>query len=228
MDEKAFDAQSAQEWIASVEKAGPTLRDQDIYPMLDNWLARVQPRRVLDIGCGQGICADKLNLQFIEYSGIDPSPFLIARAQELYAREGRTFAVGNAYAVTADDGSYDAAFSVLVWHLLSDIERAAAEMSRVLGDGGAFMIITANPASLAQWAAMYDTPVVSGHKLEGVMHASGTAGSRDVLYFHDADAITHVLAQAGLHVTQSATFRPAKAQPDIDMLLCLSGLRKVA
>ncbi len=223
MDQNTFDQRSAQEWINSIEKSATSQRDHDIYPMISTWLHDADARRVADIGCGQGICAAKVELNGAHYTGIDPSPYLIDRARELYSGAAREFIVGNAYNLPIDRGACDAAFSVLVWHLLSDIERAAAEMARVLERDGAFLIITAHPQSLPQWAALYDAPLVDGMRLEGVMTSSAEVGSRDILYFHPLDKLENKLAAAGLQVTAIDAFRPAKDGSGIEMLVCLRG-----
>lgn len=227
MDDKTFDAQTAQDWIAAVEKPGQGARDGDIYPMLRTWLAQSGAASVVDIGCGQGICADKVAMQGVDYTGIDPSPLLIARAQEIYARDDRQFIVGNAYALPCGDAAFDAAFSVLVWHLLEDLPRAAEETARVIRPGGSFMCITANPSAIAAWQAMYAAPIITGKRLEGVMDMGGGLPSRDVLYFHTQDEIAAALSAAGLVVDSVETFRAAKHVAGAQMLLCLRARKPV-
>lgn len=43
-----------------------------------------------------------------------------------------------------DKDSFDGIFSVSVWHLLDDTQRAAREFSRVLKPKGSFFIVTAD------------------------------------------------------------------------------------
>src|SRR4051812_22309703 len=97
MDDRTFDPQTALDWIAAVETSTQTARDIDIYPMLNEWIRCASPKTILDIGCGQGICSDKIDLEGRNYAGIEPSPFLLNRATELYSSENRTFLPGNAY-----------------------------------------------------------------------------------------------------------------------------------
>jgi hypothetical protein len=58
-------------------------------------------------------------------TGVEPSPYLVERAKQLYPQPNRNFILGNAYALPFSDGTFDAAFSVTVWHLLSDLQTAA-------------------------------------------------------------------------------------------------------
>lgn len=227
MDDKTFDAQTAQDWIVAIERPGRSSRDDDIYPILSQWLADNKAASVLDIGCGQGICAEKVVMPSVQYVGLDPLPLLVARAQELYTGDSRRFVTGNAYDLPFANESFDAAFSVLVWHLLEDLPRAAAEMARVLKAGGAALCITANPEAMADWQAMYDSPRVDGKRLEGVMDMGGGLTSRDVLYFHTRDEIATALASAGLTLEGVTPFRASKRGTGAPLLMSLRASKAV-
>jgi hypothetical protein len=60
-----------------------------------------------------------------KYTGIDLSPILIDRAEQLYSFENRSFLVGSIYDLPFSNGSFDAAFSVNLWHLLADLDMAS-------------------------------------------------------------------------------------------------------
>ena len=136
MDDKTFDCQAdAKDWMAIVESPGQP-REQDIYPRLKTWVEAGKPLHILEVGCGQGACSAQLPLSDLRYTGLEPSPFLLARAQELYCSPERSFIAGNAYLIPLAEGQFEAVFSVAVWHLLGDIRKAAAEMARVLKPGG--------------------------------------------------------------------------------------------
>lgn len=142
MDDKNFDRKSALEWIATIESEGASIRDSDIYPELNKWIWENDITDVVDIGCGQGACSAKIPEDTI-YTGIEPSEFLLKRAQALYP--DKTFLSGSAYDLPLPSESVTGAFSIAVWHLLSDSERAAHELSRILRPGGHYFIITADP-----------------------------------------------------------------------------------
>ena len=132
MDDKIFDKQTAEDWIKAVETTGRSFRDDHIYPKINDLIHQNLPKRILDVGCGQGVCSDKIDLAHSEYTGVEPSPFLLNRAKQLYSQPNRNFLLGNAYALPLSDGSFEIVFSIMVWHLLSDLQKAASELSRVL------------------------------------------------------------------------------------------------
>lgn len=126
------DQKTAVDWISAIEGEKGRVRDSDLYPRIKSWIDRVSAREILDIGCGQGICSEKIDLDGRCYTGLDSSSLLIERAKERYHRENRRFMLGSAYALPFSDGEFDAVFSVLVWHLLSDLPRATFELARIL------------------------------------------------------------------------------------------------
>lgn len=130
----------AEEWIASVEGEKGLLRDRELYPRLAQWAQQAQPRQIVEIGSGQGICSEHINASESRYVGIEPSQLLVERAQKLYALPNRRFVRGNAYELPIADASTDAAFSVNVWFHLENINQASQELSRILKSGGKFLI----------------------------------------------------------------------------------------
>ena len=83
--------------------------------------------RVRRTRAGQGICSDKIDLGARTYTGIDLSPILIDRAERLYNAENRHFLTGSIYDLPFADNSFDAVFSVNLWHLMADLRKASAE-----------------------------------------------------------------------------------------------------
>lgn len=217
MDDRTFDEQTARDWINAVEKPGKSFRDDHVYPKLDKLIRDAMPKAILDIGCGQGICSDRIGLSRCSYTGVEPSSFLIDRARRLYSRSDRDFLQGNAYALPVADGSFEAAFSILVWHLLSDLAKAASELSRALTEDGHFLIVTANPAAYSAWKAFYTDARLTGNKLEGTMRL-GEACSRDVLYLHTLDELRDSLHDAGLNVED--------AEPGSELLISIRGRKR--
>lgn len=226
MDDHTFDKQTAQDWIKTIEKADKSLRDEDIYPKLNEWLFKISPKTVLDVGCGQGICSEKLSLEDIRYTGIDPSSFLIERAISLYGNENRKFSIGNIYNIPFSDESYEATFSVLVWHLLADLNKASNQLSRVLEKNGRFFIITANPNAYPEWIQFYSDAQIKGKKLEGTMVLGSGIYSRDTLYLHNLEEITEALRQSNLFIQGTAQFRTSKSSPESKMLIALWGQKQ--
>jgi ubiquinone/menaquinone biosynthesis C-methylase UbiE len=140
MDDKTFDQKTAADWIEIVESEIGRVRNADIYPLLNTWVNSVAPYEILEIGAGQGICSENIDLNGRNYIGVDPSPFLIERANELYCHPNRRFLRGTVYDLPFSASAFDAAFSIAVWHLLERLQTATSELSRVLKDNGHFLI----------------------------------------------------------------------------------------
>ena len=223
MDDRNFDQQTAQDWINAVEKSsGKSWRDDHVYSKLSNLIQDDSLKTILDIGCGQGICCEKIELSQCRYTGIEPSPYLLDRAKQLYSSDGKTFLLGNAYDLPVPNQSFDAAFSILVWHLLMDLNKASSELSRVLTENGKFLIVTANPNAYSAWRAFYSDVKLSGKKLEGTMQL-GEALSRDVLYLHTFDETKDSLNNVGLQIDSTETFLPSKDFPELNLLISIQG-----
>ncbi len=222
MDDRTFNEQAARHWIRTIE-SGSSVRDQDIYPLLRIWVEAAPPSRILEIGCGQGACSDNINLNARSYIGTDPSSFLISRARELYEPENRRFISGNAYALPFSERQFDSVFSVMVWHLLSDLQKAALEMGRVLRPDGRFQIVTANPNAYSEWADLYINPKTDGRRFEGDMPGDGKTLDHDVLYFHTLDEILGSLKLAKSEIGSVVPFRKSKPGPGREYLISIQG-----
>lgn len=168
-----------------------------------NRLRQYDEHKVLEIGYGRGISSSRISK---DYFGIDPSPFLIDRAQQLHTSPRKKFIEGSAYAIPSSDCNFDAAFSILVWHLLGDIDRAAQELFRVLKDDGKFLIITANPDGYDLWKSM---------DLNG-------RPSRDVLYLHTTEEINTSFKTNHLIIEHTEIFRKSSDESSC-YLIAFSG-----
>ena len=127
------------------------------------------------------------------------------------------------YSLPFADGAFDAVFSVAVWHLLGDLQKAAAEMRRVLGAGGRFLIITANPPAYAFWTGLYTDSKIEGRRFEGTVRLPDGSGLHEVLHLHTLDEILISLRDAGLAVEAMETFRPAEQAGGQDAFLAIRG-----
>jgi SAM-dependent methyltransferase len=229
MDDHAFDQKTALEWINIIEGGNSRARDADgdIYPRLKTWVARLSPPEILEIGSGQGICSDNIDLGDRRYTGLEPSPFLVDRAKHLYRSENRRFMVGNAYNMPFPNGVFDAAFSVAVWHLLSDLQKAANELSRVLRTGGHFLIITANPGAYSLWTDRYTDTRLDGRRFEGKAQLPDQSVSHDVLYLHPFDEIASSLQSAHLQIEEAETFRTSEQSKGREYFISIRGKKLV-
>lgn len=209
MDDRSFDQDIAVEWIDTVESEDGSVREKDLYPNLQQWFEVVNPKRIVDIGCGQGICSDKVDLSHCEYTGVEPSAFLLERARELYPQPNKNFIRGNIYSLPLPDDYFDAVFSIAVWHLLEDKKKAAAELGRILKKNGHFMIATANPEIYEEWMNTYSEGEKEGLRFKGYTHKEDGTKSLDILYLHSLEDIITSLNLANLVIQKTTTFRTA-------------------
>jgi SAM-dependent methyltransferase len=213
MDDRTFDQATAQDWINTVESKDASKREDYLYPLLREWAKQVSPKEILEIGCGQGACSPPVSLAGWNYTGAEPSKFLLERAKELYANERRRFVEGNAYELPLADASYDAVFSVLVWQLLGDLNLAAREMGRVLKPNSPFLIVTWNPDSYDELIGMFQNTESDGRRFEGDLIRPDKSKSHDVLYLHTLEEIQASLAINGLSIERSETLRKTQVSP---------------
>jgi ubiquinone/menaquinone biosynthesis C-methylase UbiE len=95
--------------------------------------------RVLEIGVGVGANWAYLPAS-TSYVGIDPDPFMIARANRNAAARGLDLELHEvaAESLPFEDGSFDTVFTTLTFCTVADVPRALAEVKRVLAPGGEF------------------------------------------------------------------------------------------
>jgi len=97
------------------------------------------PGRVLEVGCGWGEFAarvqDELGMRVV---AIDLSPRMVELARE----RGVDAQVGDAQDIPFEDASFDCAIANWMLYHVPDIDRALAELARVLRPGGTLVATT--------------------------------------------------------------------------------------
>lgn len=121
------------------------MRRQVLPPIVAHARGRARPLRVLEVACGTGSAGAQLvrALPDASYTGVDLSPFYIDVARERLGPSGQaSFVVANAEALPLLGESFDAVFSVYLFHELPRNARRKvwSEMRRVLRPGGCLVI----------------------------------------------------------------------------------------
>jgi ubiquinone/menaquinone biosynthesis C-methylase UbiE len=89
-------------------------------------------RDVLEVGCGTGLILERVAGFARRAVGIDLSPGMLARARD----RGLEVHEADCAALPFDDESFDVVYSFKVLSHVPDLDRALAEMTRVLRPGG--------------------------------------------------------------------------------------------
>jgi SAM-dependent methyltransferase len=135
--------------VSSVEGAGTFRVSEEAYerfmgrysrplaPALADAAGIEAGQTALDVGCGTGALTSELvrRLGAPRVFAIDPSEPLVAACSR--RNPGVDVRLGQAEALPYPDSTFDAALAELVFHFVSDPHAAAAEMRRVVREGGA-------------------------------------------------------------------------------------------
>ncbi|MGG7572128.1 class I SAM-dependent methyltransferase [Streptomyces sirii] len=105
-------------------------------------------RRVLDLGCGDGLLLELLaacdpgpGRAVPELAGLDLSPEELALARRRPGLDRADLRVGRAQRLPFPNGRFDGCVSHMALMLMSDMERVAAEVARVLAPGGTLAVV---------------------------------------------------------------------------------------
>jgi SAM-dependent methyltransferase len=115
-------------------------------------LAAIRPRRLLEVGCGTGGLAARMAAELeCEVIAVDQSQRMVdaTRARGIDAR------VGDVQHLAFGSGEFDAAVAAWMLYHVADLDRALAELARVLRPGGLLIAITNGAEHLAElWTAL--------------------------------------------------------------------------
>ena len=115
-------------------------------------LAEVEPRRVLEVGCGRGELAERIAGELgSEVVGLDQSERMVA----LTRARGVEALVGDVQELTFPDASFDAAVAAWMLYHVPDLDRALAELARVLRPGGRLVAVTNSDRNLHELWGLY-------------------------------------------------------------------------
>ncbi len=132
-------------------------------PVARSVIERLEVRpgeRILDLGCGNGWATRLLAQKApgVGAVGVDVSPAMIARAEELHSNRIRARYERMPFeALDFPDRRFDRAFSMEALYYATDLARALAELLRVLEPGGACDVVIdcyAERESTRGWGAV--------------------------------------------------------------------------
>jgi SAM-dependent methyltransferase len=106
-----------------------------------------RPSRILEVGCGEGELAERMARELeAEVVAVDQSQRMVelARARGVDAR------VGDAQALDFEDERFNCAVAAWMLFHVEDVDRALAELARVLRPGGRLVAATNGPDHLSE------------------------------------------------------------------------------
>jgi SAM-dependent methyltransferase len=115
-----------------------------LWRTLEEW----QPRRLLEVGGGQGELAERIQRELgAEVTFLDLSPRMV----ELALGRGIDAREGDVQELPFDDASFDTVVSAWMLYHVPDVNRALGEIVRVLEPGGALIAVTNSVEHLAEF-----------------------------------------------------------------------------
>jgi malonyl-CoA O-methyltransferase len=169
------------------EEHFPSTIDPRIYhvKIILDYIGDLAGRRVLDIGCGKGRFARivKERNPAAEVWGLDISEAMLKHVPEAVLTRA-----GSMTELPFDDASFDAAYATESLEHAVEIERAVAEMCRILKPGGRLVVIDKN----AEHAGRLKTPEwekwFRRDELETLLRRHcGQVSSRFISYWEDVE-----------------------------------------
>lgn len=112
-------------------------------------VVETRPRRVLEVGCGPGELAARLQAELAaEVVAIDVSPRMV----ELARGRGVDARVADVQELPFGDAEFDCALAAWMLYHVPDLERGLSELQRVLRPGGRLIAVTNGLAHMAELA----------------------------------------------------------------------------
>lgn len=176
------------------------------------------PRRVLDVGCGEGWLARALAERGVEVLGVDASAPLVDAAR---ARGGASFQVRSYAEITADPGALGADFDAVVFNFaLLDREVAPLlrAVRRILTPEGLLHVQTVHP-----WTARGDAPYRDGWRTETFAGFGPGFPEPMPWYFRTLESWASLLHRSGYRIRElREPAHPGTGQPLSLLLTCTS------
>lgn len=176
----------------------------DAQGMVVDALAEIKPQCVLEVGPGKGELAERIARELdAEVVAVDQSERMV----ELTRARGIEVIVGDVQELPFADASFDAAVAAWMLYHVPDVDRAIAELHRVLRPGGRLVAVTNSVENLIElWSKVGEGPKTD--------YAFGRENGEDILrrrFGHverldaDGDVTFPDWAAAHAHVAASPT-----------------------
>jgi SAM-dependent methyltransferase len=118
-------------------------------------LSSLAPRKVLEVGGGQGELADRMQTELgADVTFLDQSERMVELARARGIRDAR---VGDAQELPFDDGAFDTVVAAWMLYHVPDVNRALAEAARVLAPGGRLVAVTASVRHVEELRELFGT-----------------------------------------------------------------------
>lgn len=123
------------------------IRKYLLFPKIKSVYASVRPRRIVDLGCGNGNLAVLFKDEnFVEYVGIDENANFIETATQSIHDDRIRFISGDiSKSVDLASGFADLIFNIFVINEIRDIASLFAEMHRLLNQSGKIFVVFTHP-----------------------------------------------------------------------------------
>jgi SAM-dependent methyltransferase len=128
----------------------------DAHDIVLDALAEIAPKRILEVGPGKGELAERIALELgAEVIAVDQSERMV----ELTSGRGVKVILGDVQELPFDDGAFDAAVAAWMLYHVPDVDRAIAELARILRPGGRLIGVTNSTWNLAElWSLVGESP----------------------------------------------------------------------
>jgi SAM-dependent methyltransferase len=118
-------------------------------------LASLRPRKVLEVGGGQGELAERMQSELgADVTFLDQSERMVELAR---ARGVRDAHVGDAQDLPFDEATFDTAVAAWMLYHVADLDRALGELARVLEPGGRLVAVTNSVRHIEELRALFGT-----------------------------------------------------------------------
>ncbi len=191
------------------DRRGPLRALHDMNPARVGYFDEVGVRlgdrgglRVLDVGCGGGLVAERLAALGYRVTGVDLSEGAVDAARRHARASGVEvdYHVGSAYELPVAPASIDMVVVSDVLEHLHDLPGAVAEMSRVLRPGGVLVFDTIN-----RTLASYLVAILAAERLAKIIHP----GTHNWRMFVRPRELAETLARHGLRPAEIHGLAPA-------------------